>query len=106
MISVTFIAPDGTFRTVITEPGGSLMEAAIYDNVPGIDAECGGNRLCATCHVHVAEHWVVKIEPPITPELELLSEAPHLQKNSRLSCQIRLTTTLDGLVVAVPPSQH
>lgn len=102
---VTFIDTTGTSRTVEAEVGTSLMEAAVRNGVPGIDAECGGACTCATCHVYVDDRWKSVTGSPGTTEEEMLDFAFDLKPNSRLSCQIRVTDALDGLVVHTPSQQ-
>ena len=106
MPTVTFIDPDGTHRQVQGEEGASVMEVAVRNNVPGIEADCGGARACATCHVYVDEAWTEAAGPAAGDEAEMLGFAVEPGPTSRLSCQIRLTLALDGLVVRVPASQH
>lgn len=107
MPKITFFDSDGESEIVDAEAGISLMEAAIYHGVEGIVAECGGNRLCATCHVYVSKEWVERLTPREEGEEELLAElAVDRRENSRLSCQIRLTDELDGLVVTTPVRQR
>ena len=81
------------------------MEGAIRNNVPGIDADCGGACACATCHVYVDDDWVDKLPPPELEENDMLDTAHDLQENSRLSCQIKVTEELDGLIVTTPERQ-
>jgi len=86
--------------------GDSLMEAAVSNEVPGIDADCGGGCACATCHVYVDEAWLEKTGEPSPMETSMLNLAEGVANNSRLSCQISLNESLDGLVVRLPESQH
>lgn len=107
MITVTWIAADGTSRTITARPGQSLMQAAIAANAPGIEADCGGLLTCATCHVYVREPWQAQLPAPSADEDSMLDfAAAERRPNSRLSCQIALTPALDGLVVDVPPTQY
>lgn len=104
---VTYIEHDGTAHTVDVPDGTSLMMGAITNNVPGIDADCGGLCVCATCHVHVDSAWTGVVGPPATPEeKELLDLAPEVAADSRLSCQIKMSKELDGVIVRLPESQH
>ena len=103
---VTFIQPDGKTQTVEIAPGWTVMEGAVKNDVPGIDADCGGACACATCHVYVDPAWAAKLPPKAEMEETMLDFAIAAQSNSRLSCQIRMTSELDGLVLRVPPSQH
>jgi len=105
MAAITFIQPDGTSRTVEAEPGSTVMEAAIRNAVPGIEAECGGACACATCHVYVDEAWREATGEPQPMEEDMLDFAYDVRPNSRLSCQIRVTDALDGLTVAIPERQ-
>jgi 2Fe-2S ferredoxin len=105
MIKVTFIAYDASEREVEIEPGGSLMQAAKSNSVPGIDADCGGACSCATCHVFVDEWWLDKVGAIGQWEESMLGLTPDRQPNSRLSCQIKLSEQLDGLVVTTPEFQ-
>ena len=106
MAKVTFIQPDGDEQTVEIPVGWSVMEGAVRGNVPGIDADCGGACACATCHVHVAPEWAAKLPPKSEMEETMLDFAIAPKANSRLSCQLRVTSEMDGLVVRVPSSQH
>ena len=105
MPRITFIEHNGTERTVDADNGLSVMEAAIDNGVPGIDADCGGGCSCATCHVFVDPAWLAKVGPPNDNEDAMLSVSNDRQENSRLSCQIKLTDDLDGLVVTTPEFQ-
>jgi len=106
MIKVTFIDASGKAREIEASEGATLMEAAIKNAVPGIDAECGGACACATCHVYVDEAWLSKVGTASAMEESMLDFAKGVKPNSRLSCQIKVTDALDGLVVTTPESQH
>ncbi len=108
MPKVTFIEHDGTPHTVEIAVGKTLMEAAVNNNVRGIDADCGGECACATCHVYVNAEWIAKTGLPVdgSQEASMLSFAAVTQPDSRLSCQITITADLDGLVVRMPEGQH
>ena len=106
MAKITYIQFDGTETAVEIKPGLSVMEGAIKNNIPGIDADCGGACACATCHVYVDEAWRDKTGEPSAMEESMLDFADEVQPNSRLSCQIRVTDGLDGLVVRLPENQH
>jgi 2Fe-2S ferredoxin len=82
------------------------MQGAVDNNVPGIDADCGGECACATCHVFVDPAWEAKTGTANEQEASMLSFAATKQDNSRLSCQIEMTAALDGLVVRMPEAQH
>jgi 2Fe-2S ferredoxin len=105
MVKITYIDSAGTSRTVEAQPGATVMETAIKNNVPGIDAECGGACACATCHVYVDEAWRKKVGPPTAMEEDMLDFGYDVRSNSRLSCQIKVTEELDGLVVHTPERQ-
>ena len=105
MAKITFIDPSGESRTVDAEIGSTVMEAAIRHDIPGIDAECGGGCSCATCHVYVGEAWVETVGGPEPMEEDMLDFAYDVRPNSRLSCQIKMTPALDGLVVETPERQ-
>jgi 2Fe-2S ferredoxin len=105
MPKITFIAHDGTEHLVDAENGASVMNAAIDNLVPGIDADCGGECSCATCHVYVNEEWLQTVGAPGDREEEMLDLNPEREPSSRLSCQIPVRDELDGLVVRVPEFQ-
>ena len=103
--TITFIGFDGAERQVSADIGLSLMEAARDNNVPGIEAECGGAGACATCHVYIAKEWVSASGAAGRIERELLEMVDEPREESRLSCQIEITDELDGLVVRLPETQ-
>lgn len=105
MAQLTIIAFDGTRFDIAADEGSTVMENAVRNSVPGIDAECGGACACATCHVYVDEAWTAKVGAPSPMEEDMLDFAADVQPNSRLSCQIKVTAALDGLVVRVPERQ-
>ena len=105
MAKVTFVQPDGTRQEVEAEPGLTVMEAAKLNNVPGIEAECGGACACATCHVYVEAAWREKTGKPSSMEEDMLDFAFDVREESRLSCQMKVSSELDGLVVRVPGKQ-
>jgi 2Fe-2S ferredoxin len=105
MPKITYIDHDGTARTVDAEVGATVMETAIKNGVPGIEAECGGACACATCHVYVDAHWWPVVGPPSPMEEDMLDFGYDVRPNSRLSCQIKVTEGLDGLVVTTPERQ-
>jgi 2Fe-2S ferredoxin len=105
MARITFIGADGMRYDVEASAGSTVMENAIRNNVPGIEAECGGACACATCHVYVAEEWRATTGEPEPMEEDMLDFAYDVRPNSRLSCQIRVSDALDGLVVTVPERQ-
>ena len=108
MAKITFIQHNGTEQTVDGMPGMSVMEAAIKNLVPGIDADCGGECACATCHVYIDAAWLDKIglPEPGSQEAAMLSFAAVAKPDSRLSCQITMREELAGLVVRMPEGQH
>jgi len=106
MAKITFIQPDGTSNVVEAEPGVTVMEAAKLNEIPGIEAECGGACACATCHVYVDEAWRDKTGKPAEMEEDMLDFAFDFRDESRLSCQIKVTEDLDGLVLRVPAKQY
>jgi 2Fe-2S ferredoxin len=105
MAKITFIEPSGNAQTVEAEPGMTLMEAAVRNMVPGIDADCGGACACATCHVYVDPDWFDRVGERNDIEQDMLDFAFDVRENSRLSCQIKITEDMDGLVVRVPEKQ-
>jgi len=105
MAKITFIGSDGNRYDVEAENGSTVMEAAIKNGVPGIEAECGGACACATCHVYVGDAWTPKTGEPEPMEEDMLDFAYDVRPTSRLSCQIRVSDALDGLVVEVPARQ-
>ena len=106
MPKIKYIEHNGKEHEVEVPVGLSVMEGAVKNLVPGIDADCGGACACATCHVYVQEPWLAKLPPKSDMEETMLDFAQELEPNSRLSCQIKVTPELDGLVVKTPKSQH
>jgi 2Fe-2S ferredoxin len=105
MAKIIFTDFTGVARTVESEPGSTVMEAAIRNAIPGIEAECGGACACATCHVYVDEAWREKVGEPSPMEEDMLDFGYDVKPNSRLSCQIKITPELDGLKVTTPERQ-
>jgi 2Fe-2S ferredoxin len=105
MVKITFVDFEGQSRTVEAEAGSTVMEAAIRNDIPGIEAECGGACACATCHVYVDEAFAEKMPKAEPMEEDMLDFAYDVRNNSRLSCQIKVTEALDGLVVTTPEQQ-
>jgi 2Fe-2S ferredoxin len=105
MPKITFIEHDGTVHTVEAEIGSTVMETALKHGVTGIVAECGGSCTCATCMVYVDEAWMEKLGARSEEEEEQLDTAFDVKPNSRLSCQIKVSEALDGLVVRTPGYQ-
>ena len=106
MPQVTYIEHNGTEHRIELEAGQSVMQGAVNNNIPGIDADCGGECACATCHVYVEGDWLPRTGTPGEQEASMLSFAATAQPNSCLSCQIRMSEELDGLVVRLPEAQH
>ena len=105
MPKVTFIQKDGRPSEVEAVPGDSIMETAIDNDIDGIVAECGGACSCATCHVYIDDGWLDKLPAPDSLEDGMLDCVIDRRPNSRLSCQIRVSDEIDGIVVRVPESQ-
>ena len=105
MAKITYIEHDGKSHTIEVRNGLSVMEGAVKNNIPGIDADCGGACACATCHVYVDEAWTEKTGAASSMEESMLDFASEVQPNSRLSCQIKVSDALDGLIVSTPERQ-
>ena len=105
MPKITYIDSVGNRKTIDVANGLSVMEGAVQNNIPGIDADCGGGMACATCHVYVKEEWFNKIPQKEDGEEDMLDMAFEPKKNSRLSCQLMVTDQIDGLVVDLPEKQ-
>ena len=106
MAKITYIEHGGAEHVIDVKSGLSVMEGAVKNNIPGIDADCGGACACATCHVYVDEAWSEKTGKPSAMEESMLDFAENVEPNSRLSCQIKVTDLLEGLIVRMPESQH
>jgi 2Fe-2S ferredoxin len=106
MAKIKFVEHSGKEHVVDVQAGNTVMEGAVKNMIPGIDADCGGACACATCHVYVDNAWLSKLEPMQEMEKTMLDFAEGVEANSRLSCQIKVSPTLDGLVVRMPKSQH
>ncbi len=106
MAKITYIEHNGQVHEVDVASGMSVMEGAVKHLVPGIDADCGGACACATCHVYVDPAWVEQTGKASSMEESMLDFANEVEPTSRLSCQIRVSDALDGLVVRLPASQH
>ena len=106
MAKIIYVDHEGTERVVEATNGESVMEAAIKNSIPGIDADCGGACACATCHVYVEDGFMDKVGTPEDMEQSMFDFAENVQANSRLSCQISVSDELDGLKVTTPESQH
>ena len=105
MPKITYIEHSGKSHTIEIANGLSVMEGAVQNNIPGIDADCGGSMACATCHVYVKEEWFNKLSKKEDGEEDMLDMAFEPKKNSRLSCQLMVSDQLDGLVVNLPEKQ-
>jgi len=103
---VTYIEHDETPHQIEVPSGMSVMEGAVRNGVPGIDADCTGNCACGTCHVYIDAAWQAAVGSPGPGEAAMLELANNTKPNSRLSCQIKVSDALDGLVVSMPASQH
>jgi 2Fe-2S ferredoxin len=106
MPKITYIEHNGASHVIDVKSGLSVMEGAVKNNIPGIDADCGGACACATCHVYVDPAWAAKTGAKSAMEESMLDFAENVEETSRLSCQIKVTDQLDGLIVRMPESQH
>ena len=105
MPKIKYIEHNGKHHDIEVPKGLTVMEGAVQNNIPGIDADCGGSCACATCHVYVEEKWFVKLPKKEMAEEDMLDMAFEPKKFSRLSCQITVEDKLDGLVVKMPSKQ-
>ena len=105
MPKITYIESNGSSHTKEVAKGLSVMEGAVQNDIPGIDADCGGSMACATCHVYVEEKWLDKIPKAEEAEVDMIDMAFEPKKNSRLSCQLIISDELDGLKVTTPEKQ-
>ena len=105
MPKITYIENNGNYQTVEVSNGLSVMEGAVQNDIPGIDADCGGGMACATCHVYVNDEWLDKLPTKEDGEDDMLDMAFEPKQNSRLSCQLTVSDELDGLVVNIPSKQ-
>ena len=105
MAKITYIENNHKTHTIEVANGLSIMEGAVQNNIPGIDADCGGSMACATCHVYVKEEWFDKVPKKEDGEEDMLDMAYEPNKFSRLSCQMIVTDELDGLIVTMPEKQ-
>ncbi len=105
MPKITYIEFNGKSHKIDVSNGLSVMEGAVENNIPGIDADCGGSMACATCHVYVKEDWFNRLPPKQEGEDDMLDQAYEPKKNSRLSCQIQVSDNLEGLEVNLPEKQ-
>tara|TARA_B100001248_G_scaffold211977_1_gene166273 strand:+ start:43 stop:363 length:321 start_codon:yes stop_codon:yes gene_type:complete len=105
MTKITYKDNFGALKTIEVENGLSVMEGAVQNEIPGIDADCGGSMACATCHVYVEEKWLNKLPKAEEAEVDMIDMAFEPKKNSRLSCQLIVSDELDGLIVTTPAKQ-
>jgi 2Fe-2S ferredoxin len=105
MPKITYIDNQGNSKTIKVENGLTVMEGAVQNNIPGIDADCGGSMACATCHVYVEEKWLDKLPKTDDGEIDMIDMAVEPKKNSRLSCQLIVSDELNGLIVTTPAKQ-
>ena len=105
MPKITYRDFQGNSKTIEVENGLSVMEGAIQNDIPGIDADCGGSMACATCHVYVEEKWFNKLPKAEDAEIDMIDMAVEPKKNSRLSCQLIVSDELEGLKVTTPEKQ-
>ena len=105
MPKITYIEDNGKSHTLEVANGLTVMEGAVKNKIPGIDADCGGACACATCHVYVKKEWFSKLSPKEETEEDMLDFAFDVRENSRLSCQLTVTDELDGLIVDLPEKQ-
>ena len=105
MVTISYIENNGTSHTVDVAEGLTVMEGAVQNNIPGIDADCGGGMACATCHVYVKDEWFDKINKKSEGEDDMIDQAYEPKKSSRLSCQIQVSPEIDGLEVHLPGKQ-
>lgn len=106
MAKVTYVQHSGATHVLEVREGLTLMEAAVKNSVPGIDADCGGACACATCHIYVEPEWLGRLSPQTAMEASMLEFASDVEPNSRLACQIRVDAGLEGLIVHLPQNQH
>ena len=105
MAKITYIENNGKSHSVDVAEGLTVMEGAVQNNIPGIDADCGGGMACATCHVYVKDEWFDKINKKSEGEDDMIDQAYEPKKSSRLSCQIQVSPEIDGLEVHLPGKQ-
>ena len=105
MAKITYVEHSGKLHTIQVQNGLTVMEGAVQNNIPGIDADCGGSMACATCHVYVKEEWFNKLPKKEDGEEDMLDMAYEPRKFSRLSCQLTVSDELEGLVVNLPEKQ-
>ena len=105
MAKITYITSDEKLHEIDVQNGLTVMEGAVQNDIPGIDADCGGGMACATCHVYVQDKWLNKLPKKEDGEEDMLDMAFEPKQNSRLSCQLVVSDDLDGLIVNIPSKQ-
>ena len=105
MAKITYITHDNKNHTIDVQNGLTVMEGAVQNDIPGIDADCGGSMACATCHVYVKDDWYDKLDEKSEGEDDMIDQAYDPKKNSRLSCQITVSDKIEGLIVHLPEKQ-
>ena len=105
MAKITYVEHNGKSHSLNVDSGLTVMEGAVQNNIPGIDADCGGGMACATCHVYVKDEWFDKINKKSEGEDDMIDQAYEPKKSSRLSCQIQVSPEIDGLEVHLPEKQ-
>ncbi len=105
LVAITFLSQDGAATTIEAKPGESLMSQAKAWGVAGIDADCGGALVCGTCQVFIDEPWFSVLTPPSSAETSLVEYGLYPTDNARLSCQIVVSESIGGMIVAIPPAQ-
>ena len=105
MPKITYVTSENETHTIDVDNGLTVMEGAVQNDIPGIDADCGGGMACATCHVYVEEKWFDKLPKAEDAEVDMIDMAHEPKKNSRLSCQLIVTDELEGLIVTTPEKQ-
>ena len=105
MTKIIYIEHNGKEHVAEVQNGLTVMEGAVQNDIPGIDADCGGGMACATCHVYVKEEWLGKLPAKEDGEEDMLDMAFEPKQNSRLSCQLTVSNELDGLIVNIPSKQ-
>ena len=105
MTKIIYKDPQGNSKSIEVDNGLSVMEGAIQNDIPGIDADCGGSMACATCHVYVEDSWLDRLPKAEDAENDMIDMAYEPKKNSRLSCQLIVSNELDGLIVTTPTKQ-
>ena len=105
MTKITYITHDSKTHEIDVQNGLTVMEGAVQNDIPGIDADCGGGMACATCHVYVKDEWFDKINKKSEGEDDMIDQAYEPKKSSRLSCQIQVSPEIDGLEVHLPGKQ-